>query len=127
MDNAAYLWGYSKKIKQSLFADIVLKRGTKCDRLRDVRGIRAPICSADDNHVSLLHAGLISLSEWCTAMEDQTRLGIPWRMLREKLVIVEPSSGKVEYNSTFQDHTNGRRSVRHHMLQVFYYFPHFLF
>jgi hypothetical protein len=46
-------------------------------------------------------------------MEEQTRLGIPWRMLREKLVTLDPSTGKVEYQSTFQDHTDGRRSVRH--------------
>ncbi|XP_033608123.1 serine/threonine-protein phosphatase rdgC [Cryptotermes secundus] len=53
--------------------------------------------------------GMISLSQWCTAMEEQTRLGIPWRMLREKLVTLDPSTGKVEYYSTFQEHTNSRR------------------
>jgi hypothetical protein len=82
---------------------------------------RAALCSADDNHGFVLHTGMISLSEWCTAMEEQTRLGIPWRMLREKLVTLDPSSGKVEYHSTFQEHTNGRRSVWDRMLQAFFY------
>ncbi|XP_021924335.1 serine/threonine-protein phosphatase rdgC isoform X2 [Zootermopsis nevadensis] len=64
--------------------------------------------------------GLISLSEWCAAMEDQTRLGIPWRMLREKLVTLDPSTGKVEYHSTFQEHTNGRRSSGTTVVETLY-------
>lgn len=29
--------------------------------------------------------GVISLSKWCEAMEAATKLGLPWRLLREKL------------------------------------------
>lgn len=41
--------------------------------------------------------GKLSLSKWCEAMEEATRLGLPWRMLREKLA---PST--VETNSSGQ-------------------------
>jgi len=65
----------------------------------------------EDESGFVLLTGLITLTQWCTAMEEHTRMGIPWRMLREKLVTLDPSTGKVEYNSTFQEPTNGRRSV----------------
>ncbi|XP_055856872.1 serine/threonine-protein phosphatase rdgC isoform X1 [Episyrphus balteatus] len=39
--------------------------------------------------------GKLSLSKWCEAMEEATHLGLPWRLLREKLA---PSS--VDVNSS---------------------------
>lgn len=45
--------------------------------------------------------GYISVSEWCKAMETATDLGLPWRMLRDKLVALDSSSGKVKYSTTF--------------------------
>lgn len=35
-------------------------------------------------------------------MEDATALGLPWRMLREKLVTLDSETSKVNYESTFQ-------------------------
>ncbi|XP_069691872.1 serine/threonine-protein phosphatase rdgC [Periplaneta americana] len=64
--------------------------------------------------------GLISLTNWCTAMEEQTRLGIPWRMLREKLVMLDPETGNVEYQTTFQDPTNGRRTSGTTVVETLY-------
>lgn len=31
------------------------------------------------------NAGRLTLSKWCEAMEAATKLGLPWRLLREKL------------------------------------------
>lgn len=35
-------------------------------------------------------AGIITLSKWCEAMETATHLGLPWRLLREKLAPIQP-------------------------------------
>lgn len=32
------------------------------------------------------------MSRWCEAMEAATHLGLPWRLLREKLAPVQPGS-----------------------------------
>ncbi|XP_049810446.1 serine/threonine-protein phosphatase rdgC [Schistocerca nitens] len=55
--------------------------------------------------------GFITVSEWCAAMEAKTGLTLPWRMLKDKLVSVDPSSGRVQYVTTFQEHLPGRRAV----------------
>lgn len=31
------------------------------------------------------HIGRLTLSKWCEAMEAATKLGLPWRLLRDKL------------------------------------------
>lgn len=50
------------------------------------------------------NTGLITVSEWCHVMEVRTGLCLPWRMLKEKLVSVDPAgSGKVLYLTTFQE------------------------
>ncbi|XP_044729651.1 serine/threonine-protein phosphatase rdgC [Chrysoperla carnea] len=48
------------------------------------------------------NTGLITVGEWCKCMENATALGLPWRMLRDKLVSMDSESGKVIYDSTFQ-------------------------
>lgn len=53
--------------------------------------------------------GFISVSDWCNTMEKRTGLMLPWRMLRDKLVNTDPSTGKVHYVTTFQEHIPGRR------------------
>ncbi|XP_054267756.1 serine/threonine-protein phosphatase rdgC-like [Macrosteles quadrilineatus] len=59
-----------------------------------------------DNH----DTGLVTVSEWCSAMEETTGLSLPWRMLKEKLVLMDPAgSGKVRYMTTFQDIEPARR------------------
>ncbi|EFA01582.2 serine/threonine-protein phosphatase rdgC [Tribolium castaneum] len=47
--------------------------------------------------------GYVTLSEWCKCMEKATGLGLPWRMLKEKLVTVDPETQKVNYSSTFEN------------------------
>ncbi|RZC41706.1 serine/threonine-protein phosphatase rdgC, partial [Asbolus verrucosus] len=47
--------------------------------------------------------GYITVSEWCKVMERATGLGLPWRMLREKLVTVDADTQKVNYSSTFEN------------------------
>lgn len=56
-------------------------------------------------------SGYITITEWCTSMEDATMLGLPWRMLRDKLVRVDPETGRVRYMDTF-DGTNADLMVR---------------
>nr|XP_018916539.1 PREDICTED: serine/threonine-protein phosphatase rdgC [Bemisia tabaci] len=48
--------------------------------------------------------GLITVADWCRAMDNTTGLNLPWRLLRDKLVTLDPKgSGKVNYKSTFQE------------------------
>lgn len=44
------------------------------------------------------------MSRWCEAMEAATHLGLPWRLLREKLAPVQPGSPPldVHYNLTLE-------------------------
>nr|XP_037877493.1 serine/threonine-protein phosphatase rdgC-like [Bombyx mori] len=57
-------------------------------------------------------SGFISISDWCQAMEETTHLGLPWRMLKDKLVRTDPETRKVRYMDTFELNTNrnGRKS-----------------
>lgn len=34
-------------------------------------------------------------------MESATQLGLPWRLLRDKLVVLDAETGLVKYNTTF--------------------------
>ncbi|VEN56607.1 unnamed protein product, partial [Callosobruchus maculatus] len=45
--------------------------------------------------------GYISVTEWCVALEKATGLQIPWRMLKDKLVTIDPETNKVKYQTTF--------------------------
>ncbi|XP_077292785.1 retinal degeneration C [Arctopsyche grandis] len=45
--------------------------------------------------------GYITVTEWCASMEDATMLGLPWRMLRDKLVRIDSETGRVRYMETF--------------------------
>ncbi|CAG0901330.1 unnamed protein product [Darwinula stevensoni] len=47
--------------------------------------------------------GSITVGEWCRAMQRGTRLSLPWRMLREKFIPLDPITGLVEYNSLFHE------------------------
>lgn len=59
-------------------------------------------------------AGLVSVSEWCAAMERHTGLSLPWRMLKERLVLADPAgSGKLRYITTFQDLDISKKEVNH--------------
>lgn len=51
-----------------------------------------------------LFLGKITLSKWCEAMEAATNLGLPWRLLREKLAPIESdsSSSDVQYDRTLE-------------------------
>lgn len=41
------------------------------------------------------------MSDWCKIMESATQLGLPWRLLRDKLVSADPETGRVKYSTTF--------------------------
>ncbi|XP_055371810.1 serine/threonine-protein phosphatase rdgC isoform X2 [Condylostylus longicornis] len=52
-------------------------------------------------------SGHLPLSKWCEAMEEATALGLPWRLLREKLApgpenVTPSSSTEVNYNNTLE-------------------------
>lgn len=47
--------------------------------------------------------GLISIGDWCKAMETATGLELPWRMLRTKLVTIDTDSQMVSYRTTFDN------------------------
>nr|CAD7460299.1 unnamed protein product [Timema tahoe] len=66
------------------------------------------------------NTGLITVTQWCTALETRTGLSIPWRMLREKLVNMDAASGKVEYASTFQEHIPGKRASEATVAETLY-------
>lgn len=46
--------------------------------------------------------GILTMSRWCEAMEVATGLGLPWRLLREKLAPIQPGFPPldVHYNLT---------------------------
>ncbi|BES99022.1 serine threonine-protein phosphatase [Nesidiocoris tenuis] len=53
-------------------------------------------------------SGMVSVTDWCTALEKVTGLSVPWRMLRAKLASLDPSTGHVLYMTTFQDNLTKR-------------------
>jgi len=57
-------------------------------------------------HTESVYTGLITLNDWCTTIEDATELKLPWRLLRPRVADLDPTTGLVKYNSTFQDETS---------------------
>lgn len=53
--------------------------------------------------VLVVFIGLISVGDWCKAMETATGLELPWRMLRNKLVEVDTESQMVIYRTTIEN------------------------
>ena len=49
-------------------------------------------------------AGTLTLAKWCEAMETATHLGLPWRLLRERLAPPDPDyvATCVHYNKTLE-------------------------
>lgn len=48
--------------------------------------------------------GILTMSHWCEAMETATHLGLPWRLLRDKLAPIQPGFPPldVHYNLTLE-------------------------
>lgn len=48
--------------------------------------------------------GILTMSRWCEAMESATHLGLPWRLLRDKLAPIQPGFPPldVHYNLTLE-------------------------
>ncbi|KAG7162043.1 Serine/threonine-protein phosphatase with EF-hands pef-1-like [Homarus americanus] len=47
--------------------------------------------------------GYISVGDWVEVMEKESHLNLPWRVLRDKLVSHHPTTGQVDYHSSFND------------------------
>uniref|UniRef100_A0A1B0G581 Serine/threonine-protein phosphatase n=1 Tax=Glossina morsitans morsitans TaxID=37546 RepID=A0A1B0G581_GLOMM len=45
-----------------------------------------------------LNTGIITISEWCEAMENATHLGLSWRLLRQRLAPPSPNQAESEVN-----------------------------
>lgn len=60
--------------------------------------------SHHDQFMFIKILGVISLSKWCEAMEAATKLGLPWRLLRDKLAPPENDSvgSDVSYRKTLE-------------------------
>lgn len=56
------------------------------------------------NSFNLSHLGTISVTKWCEAMEAATNLGLPWRLLREKLAPFDSNSPStdIRYDRTLE-------------------------
>lgn len=44
---------------------------------------------------------MISIAQWCITLEKCTGLQIPWRLLKDKLVTIDPETKMVQYQTTF--------------------------
>lgn len=66
-----------------------------------------------------LIAGYIPVSEWCRSMEAATALGLPWRMLRDKLVTLDPETQLVKYSTTFDKLSDNSKSVSTRFFFIF--------
>ncbi|XP_041972706.1 serine/threonine-protein phosphatase rdgC [Aricia agestis] len=66
--------------------------------------------------------GYISISDWCYAMEDTTHLGLPWRMLKDKLVRTDMDTRRVRYMDTFDFSANkiGRKTDNTTVVETLY-------
>ncbi|XP_077416312.1 serine/threonine-protein phosphatase with EF-hands 2 isoform X1 [Vanacampus margaritifer] len=49
------------------------------------------------------NTGLVSMTDWVTAVESVMRLGLPWRMLRSQLVISKRGDGLIDYQQWFNE------------------------
>lgn len=48
-----------------------------------------------------IHIGRLSLAQWSEAMESVTNFKLPWRLLREKLAVVNENN-EILYDKTLQ-------------------------
>ncbi|XP_057659021.1 serine/threonine-protein phosphatase rdgC isoform X1 [Diorhabda carinulata] len=66
--------------------------------------------------------GYISITQWCVALENITGLQLPWRMLKDKLVTVDPETNKVKYQTTFDVKNEKLNSVQgaHSVVETLY-------
>lgn len=64
--------------------------------------------------------GLISVNDWCVALEEGTDLKLPWRLLRPRLADLENASGLVKYQTTFQEETPGDSEADVTVAEVLY-------
>ncbi|XP_050498182.1 serine/threonine-protein phosphatase rdgC isoform X2 [Diabrotica virgifera virgifera] len=66
--------------------------------------------------------GLISITQWCVALEEITGLQLPWRMLKDKLVAVDADTNKVKYQTTFDVKNEKLNSVQgaHSVVETLY-------
>ncbi|CAG9859784.1 unnamed protein product [Phyllotreta striolata] len=66
--------------------------------------------------------GYISITQWCAALENATGLQLPWRMLKDKLVSVDPDTNKVKYQTTFDVKNEKLNSVQgaHSVVETLY-------
>ncbi|RVE50532.1 hypothetical protein evm_004861 [Chilo suppressalis] len=72
--------------------------------------------------MDLDQTGYISVSEWCQAMEETTHLGLPWRMLKDKLVRSDPDSRRLRYMDTFDLNSTriGRKADTQTVVETLY-------
>ncbi|OWR46920.1 phosphatase-7 [Danaus plexippus plexippus] len=72
--------------------------------------------------MDLDQSGFITISDWCYAMEETTHLGLPWRMLKDKLVRTDPDTRRVRYMDTFELLANkiGRKSDAQTVVETLY-------
>ncbi|XP_062273978.1 serine/threonine-protein phosphatase with EF-hands 2 [Scomber scombrus] len=49
------------------------------------------------------NTGLVSLSDWASAVESVMHLSLPWRMIRSQLVTCKTSDGMIDYYEWFND------------------------
>lgn len=56
------------------------------------------------------NTGYVTVSQWSQVLEARTSLNLPWRMLSHKLVTVNAATGKVQWQTTFQDELPAKRS-----------------
>ncbi|XP_054846564.1 serine/threonine-protein phosphatase with EF-hands 2 [Eublepharis macularius] len=61
-------------------------------------------------------SGVITLSDWATAVESILHLGLPWRMLRPQLV-PRLVSGKLDYNLWLKDIAMEQKSINQERIQ----------
>lgn len=47
--------------------------------------------------------GLVSLSDWASAVEGVMHLGLPWRIIRSQLVPSKTSDGLINYHEWFNE------------------------
>ncbi|XP_019377866.1 PREDICTED: serine/threonine-protein phosphatase with EF-hands 2 [Gavialis gangeticus] len=92
------------------------------------RALREKLFAHTSNLISAFKAydkddtGLITLSNWATAVESVLHLGLPWRMLRPQLVH-NTTNGMMEYKSWLDDLAIEKRSQEHiqsSMLEIIY-------
>uniref|UniRef100_A0AAR5PRS6 Serine/threonine-protein phosphatase n=1 Tax=Dendroctonus ponderosae TaxID=77166 RepID=A0AAR5PRS6_DENPD len=54
------------------------------------------------------NTGYITVTQWCITLEKCTGLQIPWRLLKDKLVTIDPDTKLVQYQTTFVDVKSAR-------------------